>query len=200
VIYLASRSPQRAELLRRAGVPFLAVPSRADEEAVAHAHPQVLALERARAKATGAELPAGADGVVVAADTVIALGSQMFGKPRDDADAARILRALQNTTHTVVTGHCCVRVRPGSPAGPVACGVALAKVTMRSMSEEDIRAYLATGEHRDRAGAYAIQESGDRFVIDLQGAWATVVGLNVETVARLHREVADGPLPQAARP
>lgn len=182
-------------LLARAQVPHQVVPTDVDESTVQVPHPQVLALERARAKAMAARLPAGAEGVVLAADTVIALGGEVFGKPVDDADAARILRSLQNTTHSVLTGHCCVRCRPGTALGPVACGVAIAKVTLRSMSEDDIRAYLATGEHRNRAGAYAIQESGDRFVIDLQGAWGTVVGLNVETVARLYREVADAPLP-----
>lgn len=195
VIYLASKSPQRAQLLTRAGVPFTVVASDADEERITAGHPQVLALERARHKAEGARLPAGADGVVLAADTVVALGQTVFGKPEDDADALRILRALAGTTHLVLTGHCCQRVHADGKRGPVACAVAVARVTMRAAGDDELRAYLATGEHRDRAGAYAIQESGDRFVVDVQGAMGTVIGLTIETVARLYREVADRPLP-----
>lgn len=178
-------------LLARANVPFTVVASNADEERIVAGHPQVLALDRARHKAEAVILPAGADGVVLAADTVVALGQRVFGKPTDDEDALRILRALAGTTHHVLTGHCCQRVFADGRRGPVACAVAVARVTMRPVDDDELRAYIATGEHRDRAGAYAIQESGDRFVIEVQGAMGTVVGLTIETVARLYREVAD---------
>ena len=75
--------------------------------------------------------------------------------------------------------------------GSEASGLAIAKVTMRPLTPDEIRAYLATGEHRGRAGAYAIQETGDRFVTELQGSWGTVVGLSVSTVIKLHRELTD---------
>jgi septum formation protein len=195
VIYLASKSPQRAMLLTRAGVPFTVVTSHADEERITGGVPQVLALERARHKAEGAVLPAGAAGVVLAADTVVALGREMFGKPEDDEDALRILRRLQGTTHSIFTGHCCLAIAADGSRGPAACAVAVAKVTMRPVSDDELRAYIATGEHRDRAGAYAIQETGDRFVVDVQGAMGTVIGLHLESVARIYREVADQPLP-----
>lgn len=182
-------------LLTRAGVPFTVVPSAADEERISAGAPQVLALDRARAKAEAAVLPPGADGVVLAADTVVALGRQVFGKPADDEDALRILQALQGTTHSIFTGHCCLRVRPDGSRGPAACAVAVAKVTMRPVQTAELKAYIATGEHRDRAGAYAIQESGDRFVTEVQGAMGTVIGMHVESVARIYREVADQALP-----
>ena len=196
VIYLASQSPQRSQLLQRDGVPFTVVPSDGDEESVTTPQPQLLALDRAQVKARGARLPAGATGAVLGADTVVALGMRVFGKPTDDEDAFRILSQLQGTTHTVLTGHHLVRVVDGA-TGAEASGISIAKVTMRTLSADDIRSYIATGEHRGRAGAYAIQETGDRFVVELQGSWGTVVGLSVSTVAKLWRELVDSPLPRS---
>ena len=193
MLHLASQSPQRAMLLRRAGLRFAVVPSAADEETVRDADPLRLALGRARVKAEGARLPPGASGAVLGADTVVALGGEEFGKPRDDADALRILRRLQGTTHQVITGHHLIRVADGAWAA----GAASAAVTMRALSDEEIRAYLATGEHRGRAGAYALQETGDRFVTALAGSWDAVVGLDLATVSRLHRELLGGPPPTA---
>lgn len=182
-------------LLTRAGVPFTVVASAADEEQVTAGAPQVLALDRARAKAEGAVLPPGTAGVVLAADTVVALGRQVFGKPSDDDDALRILGALQGTTHNIFTGHCCLLVNADGSRGPAACAVAVAKVTMRPVQTAELKAYIATGEHCDRAGAYAIQESGDRFVTEVQGAMGTVIGLNLDSVARIYRELTNLPLP-----
>lgn len=195
MIYLASQSPQRAGLLQQAGLRHVVVPSTGDEEQVQLPHPQALALERARIKAEGAQVPAGKAGVILAADTVVAVGKQLYGKPKDDADAARILMALSGTTHHVITGHCCILVHADGSRGHAACAVALAAVTMRTLTPSDIQAYLATGEHRGRAGAYAMQETGDRFVVDVQGATGTVIGLTLETVQRLYREVA-GSVPE----
>ena len=192
VLLLASRSPQRSLLLERAGARFRVVASHCDEEAITNPHPQVLALERARAKAHGAELSDSDGGaVILGADTVVALGATVFGKPTDRADAVRILSSLQGTTHSVFTGHCCVAVgADGKPAGE-ASRIAVARITMRSLTREEVHAYVASGESDGRAGAYAIQETGDRFVVDLQGGWDTVVGLNVAMVVRLHQELTD---------
>jgi septum formation protein len=198
VIYLASQSPQRAMLLARAGVVFRVVPSHADEDAITGLPAQVLAIERARVKARGAVLPADADGVVIGADTVVAVGQTILGSPRDRADAERMLGLLSGSTHTVATGHCCIRVAGGRPTGAEGVALALAKVTFKPLSADEIRAYLATGESMGRAGGYAVQETGDRFVTDLQGSWDTVVGLSMATVARLYREVADLSLPNRA--
>ncbi len=194
VIYLASQSPQRAMLLERASVPFTVIGSTGDEETVFSDRPQLLALDRAQIKARGAILPVAANGaangVILGADTVVSLGMTVFGKPTDDADAMRILSALQGTTHSVLTGHHLIRVTDGVLCSE-ASGISIARVTMRALSPDDIRAYIATGEHCGRAGAYAIQETGDRFVVDLQGSWGTVVGLSLSTVAKLYRELTD---------
>lgn len=192
MILLASRSPQRALLLERAGIRFRVIASGCDEETITHPNPQMLALERARAKAQGAELEAGNGGaVILGADTVVALGTTIFGKPADRADAVRILSSLQGTTHSVFTGHCCMAVgADGKPAGEAA-RIAVARITMCQLTMDEIRAYVDSGESDGRAGAYAIQETGDRFVVDLQGGWDTVVGLNVAMVVQLHQELTD---------
>ena len=188
-------------LLQRSGIRFMVVDSACDEETVRFPDPETLALERARAKAAAAVLTAEqrahGPAVVLGADTVIALGSQVFGKPADDADAVRILGQLQGTTHTVYTGHCCRRVDGGKTHE--ASQVAKTLVTMRAMSPHDIEAYVASGESAGRAGAYAIQESADRFVAELRGGWDTVVGLNVAVTAGLYRECA-GVWPEGYRP
>lgn len=180
-------------LLSRAGIAFSMVDSTCDEESVSFPNPQVLALERARAKAAAAVLSAeqrsGRPAVVLGADTVVAMGSQLFGKPADRADAVRMLMLLQGTTHTVYTGHCCLRVDAGNQGE--ASRIAMTRVTMRPMSQQDIEAYVASGESDGRAGAYAIQETADRFVAELQGNWDTVVGLNVAMVARLYMECTE---------
>lgn len=189
MLYLASRSPQRATLLARAGVVFAVVPCPCDEDTITLPVPQALAIERARAKARAGQAPAG--GVVLGADTVVALGREVLGNPADPAGVAAMLARLSGTTHQVMTAHCLLR----AGGGPEAVALSTARVTMRPLSVEEITAYAATGEGVGKAGGYAIQERADRFVVDLQGAVETVIGLHVPTVAKLWREVAEGVLP-----
>ena len=176
-------------LLTQAGIPFTVVASTGDEETVVEGPPDQLALGRATIKALGAVLPSLADGWVLGADTVVALGPEVFGKPLNDADGFRILQRLQGTTHQVLTGHYLRRIGDGVAAS----GIAQVDVTMRPLNPADIRAYLATGEHRGRAGAYAIQETGDRFVTALHGPWDAVVGLHLDTVHQLLRQLGRCP-------
>lgn len=181
-------------LLHRAGISFTVIEHRCDEDAVAAPRPDVLALERARAKAHAARLsPAqlAASPVVLGADTVVALGNTEIGKPKDRADAVRLLGQIQGTTHSVFTGHACIQYAPDGTVMAEAARIAMAQVTMRPLSPAEIEAYVASGESDGRAGAYAIQETGDRFVTDLKGGWDTVVGLNVAMTARLFREITE---------
>ena len=185
-------------LLNRAGVPHVVVPSRCDEERITSPAAQILAIERAAAKAQGAELGAydrSPPCIVLGADTVVALGREIIGKPRDRVDATAILGRLQGTTHTVITGHCCQLLDTAGAVIKEARGLAIAKVTMRQMSADEIAAYVASGESDGRCGAYAIQESADRYVVDVEGGFDTVVGLHIDTLARLYRELIDIPLP-----
>lgn len=193
MIFLASRSPQRQAILARAGITHQVVISQADEEAVILRHPQALALERARRKAQGVQwepllaawTPADA---ILAADTVVSHAGRIYGNPHDRATNIAMLQALSGTTHTVTTAHCCwIPPRHGQPAVE-ACGVALAQVTMRTLSQAEIEAYVDTGEGLGKAGGYAIQQGADRFVVDRQGDFDTVVGLHLPSVRRLYRE------------
>jgi septum formation protein len=186
-ILLASRSPQRSLLLTRANIPFQVVGSDGDEEAVQNLSPAELCLQRARVKAEGARLPAdaaGEDCIILGADTVVARENILYGSPADDAEARATLTALQGTTHEVMTGHWCIRLRAGTHLA-TAGEVAKAQVTMRPVSAAEIDAYVASGESRGRAGAYAIQEHGDAFVTNISGDWDTIVGLHVPAVRRL---------------
>jgi len=177
MLLLASASPRRRELLENAGIRFVVVPVSIEEEDPERGDPHRVALANARRKAEAAPgEPA------LAADTVVALGEALLGKPRDAADACAMLRRLSGTTHRVVTG---VALRH---LGRIATESVETAVTMRRLSDGEIDAYVATGEPMGKAGAYAIQESGDRFVTHLAGPWDNVVGLPLVAVRRLLRE------------
>lgn len=204
MIILASQSPQRSLLLAKARIAFEPVFFQHDENAITHRNPQAMALERAIHKAhavTASDLarPWQDGDVILAADTVTSLGFTVYGKPTDRADAIRMLQALQGTTHTVTTAHCClIPAWAGSGKEIQACGVSMTQVTMRPMEPQEVEAYVASGESMERSGAYAIQETGDRFVVDRQGPLDTVIGLHVDTVRRLYREVVGRELPTEA--
>ena len=175
-LLLASTSPRRRALLEAAGIPFTAVSPEVEETAPERGDPAAVALENAEAKARAVR-----GDLVLAADTVVALDGLLLHKPRDDADARRILRALSGTTHVVVTA-IALRVR-----GDVHTACVETRVTMRSLSDTEIDAYVATGESKGKAGAYAIQEHGDRFVERLDGPYDNVVGLPMDAVRELLR-------------
>jgi septum formation protein len=177
-LVLASGSPRRRRLLEEAGIPFDVVPSGVEEPPVARGDPHEVALAHARRKAAAV-----AGECVLAADTVVAVGDRLLGKPADDGEARAMLRLLSGTTHRVVTA-VVVRVR-----GDVRTASVETRVTMRALTEAEIDAYVATGEPTGKAGAYAIQESGDRFVVRLDGPFDNVVGLPVDAVRGLLRDV-----------
>jgi septum formation protein len=202
MLLLASQSPQRRMLLTQAGLAHVCVATADDETLAVPANPQAAAVERAIHKALHADLAAHGAAIaagsvaVLAADTVVSLRGRLIGKPADRSEAVRILMELQGSRHLVVTAHCVLR--PG-PSPVQAVGLSVAKVSMAPMSPEEIQDYVDSGESDGKAGAYAYQESGDRFVEELEGDPATVIGLHVPTVLRLLREVG---LPQLgeARP
>ena len=182
LLVLASASPRRAELLRAAGLAFTVELSGVDEDLPRAVAPEQgalqLALRKARAVARGRP---GMEAFVLGADTIVALDEggavRLLGKPATSAEAAAMLRALSGTTHRVVTGVCAVRCRDGA----LATGAETTHVTMRPIRPAEVEAYVASGEWRDKAGGYAIQESADRFVTALEGGgFDNVVGLPVE--------------------
>ncbi len=184
-VVLASGSPRRRDLLRAHGIAFTLAPPDIDESRRAGEAPDeyVCRLARAKAQTAAPEHPVQ---IVLGADTVVALGTQLFGKPRDLADAQRMLAALSGKTHHVLTGVCLCR------RAPVLEEIWLARteVTFRDLSPDDILAYCRLVDPCDKAGAYAIQEHGDMLVESVTGLRSNVVGLPVEEVVRKLRLIA----------
>jgi len=180
-LVLASASPRRQELLARLGVPFTVEPSHIPE-----LHPPgppaaalaAVALDKARAVA--GRWPAGR-AVILGADTEVVLDGRYMGKPRDAADAVRILSALSGRTHEVITGVALVEAPPGREA----TAAVTTRVTMTAATQEEIAAYVATGEPFDKAGGYGVQGLGARLVARVDGCLTNVVGLPVEATRRL---------------
>jgi len=137
-----------------------------------------VALDKARAVARGWT---GGAAVVLGADTEVILDGRCLGKPRDAADATRMLRALSGRTHEVVTGLALVE----APSGREETLAVTTRVTMIDAGDEEIAAYVATGEPLDKAGAYAVQGQGARLVARVDGCFTNVVGLPLETARRL---------------
>ncbi len=178
-IVLASASPRRRELIRFIEEDVLCVPS-GEEETLpdgigAFEIPEHLA--RIKAKSVSEQYP---DSIVIGSDTVVILEGEILSKPEDKADAYRKLRALSGKVHTVVTG--CAIIRKGS----IKTFREETEVEFYSLSDEEIHAYIDTGECMDKAGAYGIQGKGSMFVKGIKGDYFNVVGL---PVARLSREL-----------
>lgn len=182
-IVLASASPRRAELLRAAGFTFEARPVDVDEQRLAGESPDAYVLRVAGAKA---DVAAGMwpGETIVAADTAVVLGNDVFGKPSDAVDAARMLRHLSGQAHEVLTA---VVVVAGARREAL---VDVTRVWFNLLSEADIGWYVASGEPMDKAGAYAVQGLASRFIPRIEGAYANVVGLPVARLSDLLRELA----------
>jgi septum formation protein len=171
-VSLASASPRRRELLQAAGVDLTIVPADLDESPLGGERPLELVLRLARAKAAAIT----SDGIVVAADTAVVLDDVAFAKPADDEDARRMLRALSGRTHQVLTGWC---VQRGALRHDGVVGTA---VTFRVLDDGDIDRWIATGGHRDKAGAYAIQGAAAALIARVEGSLTNVIGLPLDEV------------------
>src|SRR5437899_1836829 len=184
-LILASESPRRAELLRQVGVEFKTVASTADE---IH-HEQLTAREVAqindyrKARTVGKKFP---DALVLGADTVVHIGSAMFGKPKDLEQAYEMLEHLQGKTHEVVTAVCLLNLRQHRQR----IFTDSTQVTFHKLDSVKIRRYLTKVNPLDKAGTYAIQEEGDLLVERIAGSYTNVVGLPIE---KLRGQLADFP-------
>lgn len=179
MLILASRSPRRREILAGAGIPHLVRPAEVDETIRDGEDAEAYVKRVARAKAEAVD--AGPGDLVLGADTVVVVGSEILGKPADEGDARRMLRLLAGREHLVMTGVC---LRG-------ACGVLQDAETTRvrflPLSEREIDAYVASGEPLDKAGAYAIQGLASKFIDRVEGCYFNVVGLPVAKVYGLLR-------------
>jgi septum formation protein len=181
-LVLASASPRRRELLAQLGLDFEVIASDVPEECRAGETATAFAARVAREKArhVAAERPTQ---WILAADTVVAIDDEILGKPIDGADAYRMLRRLSGRTHRVVTA-----VTLLSPGGAAAEAVVETAVTFREITDDEIEAYLETGEPFDKAGAYAIQGQAGRFVAVYEGSYSNVIGLPLDEVGALCRQ------------
>jgi septum formation protein len=191
MLVLASASPRRQELLRNAGILFEIQPSDISEEPLPDEKPQALVQRLAREKALAVSLRRPND-PILGADTTVVIEDQILGKPRDGADASRMLRLLSGRTHQVITGVCVIAPLSGIQR-PVSSEQVLVRseqtlVTMLEITDREIADYVATGEPMDKAGAYAIQGIASRWIPRIEGDYSNVVGLPVALVVRMLKE------------
>ena len=211
-LVLASASPRRQELLRNAGIAFTVQPANIDESPRDSESPVAFAQRLAQEKALAVSRSCPQD-CVLGADTIVVVDEKILGKPRDAADAARMLRLLSGRTHEVITGVCLVRAasscqppvtsKPGSRAVESAAvdqklrtgnrelrtAFETTLVTVCEISDDDITEYIATREPMDKAGAYAIQGIASRWIPRIEGDYSNVVGLPVALVYRMLQEL-----------
>jgi nucleoside triphosphate pyrophosphatase len=178
-LILASSSARRAELLRAAGIAFEIVPAEIDERPLAGETPAAYVERLARKKAQ-AIAERRLDAAILAADTTVVIDGLILGKPSDDDDARAMLLRLAGRTHEVLTGVALIR------DGRLISAVETTRVRFTPMSAADIEWYVASGEPRGKAGAYAIQGLASRFVDRIEGSYSNVVGLPVALVWRLY--------------
>lgn len=200
-VYLASGSPRRAQILRDAHIAFEQVSAPVDESARVgeSAVERVLRLAQAKAEAgarvvqqegdggagVGGAGDAGAGALVIGADTEVVVDGEVLGKPASDDDARRMLRRLAGRTHEVLSGVAVIRL----PDGARRVEHEVTQVTFAPLTDAEIAAYVASEEHRDKAGGYAIQGRGGTFVTRVEGCYFNVVGLPLARLARMLREL-----------
>lgn len=191
MLVLASASPRRQEILRNAGIPFTVQAADIDEAPLKDELPRDCAERLARIKAL-AVWRMGPRDLVLGADTIVVVDGAILGKPVDGDDAARMLRLLSGRVHQVITGVCVVGTRSGSQLTSSEPETRTASettsVTMNELSDAEIRAYVATGEPIDKAGAYAIQGMASRWIPRIEGDYSNVVGLPMALVYSMLRE------------
>jgi len=163
------------------GLPFEAI--RVDVDESASGAPDQAVLELARRKALAGA--AAASGLILAADTLVALDGRALGKPQSRADAIAMLKSLRGRTHEVFTGVCLIDTESGRQL----CRVDVTQVTFWMLNNEEIEAYVDGGEPMDKAGAYAIQGGAAAFVAAIEGSYTNVVGLPVELLTNMLAEM-----------
>lgn len=184
-LVLASRSPRRAEILRAVGWPFEVVEANIDETRAAAEN--AISYVKRLAQTKAATVANKVDGkLVLGADTVVVIGGEILGQPRDHEDARRMLRLLSGEWHEVLTGVALVR------AGHSPCAIVdheTTRVRLAELSDDEVDWYVATGEPMDKAGAYAIQGKAGPFIQEIQGNYFNIVGLPISLVYELLQKV-----------
>ncbi len=179
-IILASQSPRRRELLGIFRLPFSVAVADIDETMDPKKPPEEEVARVSRAKAMA--IPAPDDAIVIAADTIVTVGGTILGKPKDEEDAARMLRLLSGRGHRVMTG---LTVRQGETC---VTQTVMTTVHFRPLTGREISAYIATGEPMDKAGAYGAQGLANVFLDGMEGDFYNVMGLPVSRLAAVLRD------------
>lgn len=184
-LYLASSSPRRQELIKTLGLPVEIRVSEVDESVPPDwAPPRIveeLALRKASAVYDKLLHTEEREGIVVGSDTIVVLDGQVLGKPTDTADAVRMLSLLQGRDHQVFSGVACMELSGGEKV----VRHRMTRVFMRPLKPEQISRYVATGEPMDKAGSYAIQGLGSKFIDSIEGDYFNVVGLPVSLLGAM---------------
>lgn len=177
-LVLASASPRRREILTGAGLEFEIRPSKVEERTRPGESPRDLAERLAREKALDVAegLPDSPPRPVIGSDTIVVVGDEVLGKPVDVAHAVELLSKLMGRTHRVMTG-VALAWTDGRPAESQ---VVVSEVEMRSATRDELEEYVAVGESLDKAGGYALQGEGRRFVVEVRGSQSNVIGLPLE--------------------
>lgn len=179
MIILASQSPRRCELMKFSGFDFAVKPSEADENIEKKLSPketvEILSLRKAMAIKSK-------DDIIIGADTVVAIDGEILGKPKNENDAYNMLKKLSGRTHSVFTGVTVIKNEK------IKTFCEETRVTFYHISDEEIKAYIKTGEPMDKAGAYGIQEKGGLFVEKTEGDYNNVVGLPMSKLVRVLKE------------
>lgn len=184
-LILASASPRRRELMELLGLPFKVMVADVDEDSITDPDPAVNVVETARLKAVTIAARHPDPAIIMASDTTVALDGNMLNKPANEAEAWTMLQALRGRVHHVHTG--LVLLHTGT--GQWLTDVATVEVPMRAYSDEEIAAYIATGDPLDKAGAYAIQHAIFQPVLRLEGCFAAVMGFPLCHLTRLLRRM-----------
>ena len=182
-IYLASRSPRRAELLEQIGVGFSVVPSDIDESQLSDEKPDdyVLRLAKTKAQVCRDNLLKGGhvDRPVLAADTTVSIEGHILGKPADAEEARQMLELMSGRWHEVLTG-LAIATTDGVDAA-----ISITRVEMGNLTDDEIQAYIRSGEPFDKAGAYGIQGLASTFIKRIEGSYSGVMGLPIYETAQL---------------
>jgi septum formation protein len=182
-VVLASSSPRRREILEKLGISFDVIPSNADESGVdGSADETVMILAKRKAENVAEKLN---DSLVIGCDTLVALENDVFGKPESTAQAEEMLSRLSGNTHRVLSGLCLI----DTVTGEKRVSRDETFVSFRTLSPEEIRAYVLSGEPMDKAGAYAIQGGAGRFVSEVNGSYDNIVGFPSELFLREVRQM-----------
>lgn len=198
MLVLASNSPRRRQLMALGGWTFTLFPVEVDESPLAGEHPKAYVLRLAESKARTAAQQVSEDALVIAADTTVVDGSEILGKPAGDKEAEAILRRLRGRTHQVYTALAALRPKDGK----LLIDWCRTDVPMRHYSDEEMLAYIASGDPLDKAGAYGIQHEGFRPVEHLWGCYANVMGLPLCHLRRTLEKmgvISDANIPQACQ-